>query len=114
MNEATQDTIFQALASETRRRMLDVIKLMPGCSVNDVAKYFPMSRIGVMKHLGVLETADLVVSRKSGRVRELYFNAVPIQLIYDRWTTEYSSFWAGRAMDLKYRLEGISPSPPKS
>ena len=85
--------------------MLDLIKDMPGCSVNDVAKYFEITRIAVMKHLRVLETAGLVVSRKQGRTRELYFNAVPIQLIYDRWTTEYSKFWASKVTDIKFALE---------
>jgi predicted transcriptional regulator len=89
--------------------MLDVIKEMPGCSVNDVVKYFDMSRVGVMKHLRLLEEAGLIVSQKTGRVRELYFNAVPIQLVYDRWTTEYASFWASKAMDLKYQVEGVKP-----
>ena len=93
-----------ALAHAGRRRMLDVIKGMPGCSVNDVVKYFEMSRIGVMKHLRLLEEAGLVVSRKTGRVRELYFNAAPIQMVHDRWTTEYASFWASKAMDLKYQV----------
>lgn len=89
--------------------MLDVIKEIPGCSVNDVVKYFSMSRIGVMKHLRLLEDAGLIVSRKTGRVRELYFNAAPIQMVYDRWTTEYAAFWASKAMDLKYQLEGVKP-----
>ena len=88
------DAVFQALANAHRRKILDVIKGMPGCSVNDVCKYFDMSRIAVMKHLRVLEQADLIVSQKSGRTRELYFNVVPIQLVYDRWTSEYSKFWA--------------------
>lgn len=104
-DEATLDAVLQALASATRRRILDVLKSMPGASVNDVAKYFPISRIGVMKHLDVLEAANLIVSRRNGRLRELYFNAIPIQIIYDRWTTEYSAFWAERALDLKHRLE---------
>ena len=99
------DAVFHALAHSARRRILDLIKGMPGCSVNDVAKYFEMSRIGVMKHLNVLEEADLIISRKTGRTRELYFNAVPIQMIYDRWTTEYSALWASHAADIKYRAE---------
>ena len=99
------DAVFQALASAPRRRKLDIIKDMPGCSVNDVCKYFDISRIAVMKHLRVLEEAELVVSRKAGRSRELFFNAVPIQLIYDRWTTEYSKFWASQVTDLKFQLE---------
>jgi predicted transcriptional regulator len=111
------DAVFHALASASRRRILDLIKGMPGCSVNDVCKYFEMSRIGVMKHLGVLEEADLIISRKSGRTRELYFNAVPIQLIYDRWTNEYPALWSGRMADVKYRVEsrgsGVTTSRSK-
>lgn len=64
-----------------------------------------MSRIGVMKHLKVLVEAKLVISRKKGRTRELFFNAAPIQMIYDRWTDEYSAFWVTQAVDLKYRVE---------
>ena len=85
--------------------MLDILKDMPGCSVNDVCKYFEMSRIAVMKHLRVLEEANLVISQKVGRARELYFNAAPIQLIYDRWTTEYSKFWAAHVTDIKFKAE---------
>jgi hypothetical protein len=40
-----------------------------------------------------------------GRTRELHFNVVPIQIIYDRWTTELSALWARRLTDLKYRVE---------
>ncbi len=105
------DSVFLALGHQTRRKILDIVKSMPGCSVADVVKYFDdISRIAVMKHLDVLEAADLIVSRKQGRRRELFFNAVPIQMIYDRWTTEYSRFWASRALDLKYLLENPSES----
>ena len=58
-----------------------------------------------MKHLRVLEDANLIVSRKEGRTRKLFFNAVPIQLIYDRWTTEYSALWAERLTRVKYTVE---------
>jgi predicted transcriptional regulator len=105
MEPESMDTVFLALSSQTRRKILDVIQSMPGCSVADVAKYFDCSRIMVMKHLKVLTAADLVISRKTGRRRELFFNAVPIQMIHDRWTTDYSRFWATKALDLKYKLE---------
>ncbi len=74
--------------------MLDILKESPGCNVNEVSEFFDMSRIAVMKHLRVLEEADLVVSKKRGRARHLYFNVVPIQMVYDRWSTEYSALWA--------------------
>lgn len=99
------DHVFAALAHPVRRRILDVLKASPGCSVADVCAHFEMSRIGVMKHLKVLERADLVLSEKHGRTRELHFNVVPIRMIHDRWTTELSALWARRLTDLKYRVE---------
>jgi DNA-binding transcriptional ArsR family regulator len=97
--------VFDALGSETRRRILDIVKNDPGVSVGAVAVHFDTTRIAVMRHIRILEETDLIISRKEGRTRHLYHNAVPIQLIYDRWTTEYSSLWAGRMADLKYRVE---------
>ena len=99
------NAVFLALASPHRRRMLDILVEMPGCNVNDVAKYFDMSRIAVMKHLRVLEEAELIVSEKVGRSREMHFNVAPIQAIHDRWSTEYSRFWSGQVMDIKYAAE---------
>lgn len=98
-------TVFDALGSETRRRILDIVKNDPGASVGSVAVHFDTTKIAVMRHIRILEEAGLIVSKKRGRTRRLYHNAVPIQLIYDRWTTEYSSLWAGRMADLKYRVE---------
>ena len=97
--------VFDALGSPVRRRILDIVKDDPGCTVGEVAACFDTTRIAVMRHIRMLEEVDLLISRKQGRKRHLYHNAVPIQMIYDRWTTEYSSLWASRMVDLKYRIE---------
>jgi DNA-binding transcriptional ArsR family regulator len=99
------DAVFQALAHESRRRMLDIVRASPGIPVGQLAQEFDVSRVAVMKHLAVLEHAGLVVSAREGRVRRLFFNAVPIQMIYDRWTDEFSAFWSGAVARLKYRAE---------
>lgn len=99
------DAVFQALANESRRRMLDIVKGEPGIGVGALSAEFDVSRIAVMKHLAVLEAANLVVSEKDGRTRRLYFNAAPIQMIHDRWTTEYSAYWAGQVTRIKYLAE---------
>ena len=99
------DAVFQALANGSRRRMLDLIRDQPGCSVNEVSAHFEMSRIAVMKHLRVLEGAKLITSEKEGRKRKMFFNEVPIQMIYDRWTSEFGSLWASRMTRIKYRIE---------
>src|SRR5438132_352279 len=105
MSSDSMDRVFLALASPTRRMILDLVKDRPACSVKHVSQYFEMSRIAVMKHLRVLVQAGLLVSQKEGRCRKLYFNCVPIQMIYDRWTTEYSALWASRLTEVKYRVE---------
>lgn len=107
MNAANDqlDAVFAALAHETRRRILDLLKARPGSGVGDVAAEFDVSRIAIMKHLQVLEDAQLIVSEKRGRIRRLYFNAAPIRMIYDRWTDDFSGYWAGELTRLKYAAE---------
>ena len=102
------DAVFFALASEPRRRILDVLKLAPGCNVNHVCAQFTddIGRFAVMKHLAKLEAAGLVIAERSGRERRLWFDPTPIQWIHERWTTEFSAYWAARLTKLKYRAEG--------
>jgi DNA-binding transcriptional ArsR family regulator len=103
-NEET-DVIFQALANQHRRRMMDYLKAKPGMIVGELARHFDVSRIAVMNHLAVLAQAGLVISVREGRSRRLYLNTVPIQGIYDRWTTEYSAHWAQHLTGIKYAAE---------
>lgn len=105
MKPESMDKLFQALASAPRREMLDIVRATPGCSVMQVCQHFDVSRIAVMKHLDILERANLVISEKQGRTRRLYFNAAPIQMIYDRWTSELSGYWAEQMTRIKYLAE---------
>lgn len=97
--------VFAALAHETRRRILDLLRDRPGAGVGEIAAEFDVSRIAVMKHLQTLEDAQLIISEKDGRMRRLYFNAAPIRMIYDRWTDDYSDYWAGETTRIKYLAE---------
>ncbi|MDX1293511.1 MAG: helix-turn-helix transcriptional regulator [Hyphomonas sp.] len=100
--------VFHALAHESRRQILDILKATPGCPVGELARQFDVSRIAVMNHLSVLEKAGLVVSEKDGRSRRLYLNAAPIQMIQDRWMSDYSSHFASRLTGLKYAAEAAA------
>lgn len=104
-DDRLMDLIFQALAHESRRRIADIVWAEPGIGVGALAGAFDVSRIAIMKHLAVLEAAGLIVSQKDGRTRRLYFNAAPIQLIYDRWTDDYGRYWSASVADLKRRAE---------
>ncbi len=68
-----------------------------------------------MQHLGVLESAKLIVAHHEGRVRVNQLNAVPIRQIYERWVTCYEGHWASALIALKEELEGSrQPMPQKS
>lgn len=107
------DALFFALASEPRRRMLDLLKLEPGSNVNRVCTLMApdMGRFAVMKHLATLERAGLVIAERAGREKLLWFDPTPIQWIHDRWTTEFSAYWAARLTRLRFAAEGAEIIP---
>jgi uncharacterized protein YndB with AHSA1/START domain/DNA-binding transcriptional ArsR family regulator len=115
MNRRSEDEVFRALADPSRRRILDLVKARPGITVSQLAQSFDFTRYAVMKHLRVLEHAELIVPRRAGKNKELYLNAIPIQTIYDRWLSRFSAMWASSLTTLKYQLEKeetmSSPSP---
>jgi len=99
------DNIFNSLAAPSRRKILDIVKNNPGIYVNKLTEHFEFSRYAVMKHLKILEEAELILSKRSSRYKTLYINAVPIQTIYDRWISKYSALWTKNLSELKYNLE---------
>jgi DNA-binding transcriptional ArsR family regulator len=84
------DAVFKALASPTRRQILDVLRDHPA-TTGDLCAGFPaLDRCTVMQHLKVLEEADLVIVQRKGRERWNYLNALPIKRIHDRWIGPYA------------------------
>jgi DNA-binding transcriptional ArsR family regulator len=100
------DRVFKALADPTRRLLLDRLFERDGRTLTELESQLEMTRFGVMKHLRVLEQAGLVVSRKAGRTRLHYLNAVPIRQIHDRWIDKYSEPRVSAITELKTQLEG--------
>ena len=107
------DEVFRALADPSRRALLDRLFERDGQATGELEAALPaMTRFGVMKHLRVLESANLVTSRKVGRERRHYLNPVPIRRIHDRWLDRYAIRAADLLADLKARLEtDPMPSP---
>jgi uncharacterized protein YndB with AHSA1/START domain len=99
------DAVFKALADPTRRSLLDELYKQDGQSLSALERRLPMTRFGVMKHLRVLEEARLVVTRKRGREKLHFLNAVPIRLVHDRWVSKYAEPWAATLSGLKSSLE---------
>jgi len=100
------DAIFKALADPTRRSLLDELFREDGQTLSALEQRLPMTRFGVMKHLRVLEEAGLVTTRKRGREKLHFLNAVPIRLVHDRWVSKYAEPWAAALGELKHTLEG--------
>ena len=99
------DGVWKALASPIRRGILDLIRDRP-LTTGELAEHFQdLSRFAVMQHLKVLEAADLVLVRRSGRKRFNHLNPVPIQRISDRWISRYQRGWTETLVDLKAEME---------
>jgi uncharacterized protein YndB with AHSA1/START domain/DNA-binding transcriptional ArsR family regulator len=99
------EPVFRALADPTRRALLDELFRQDGQSLGALAARFDMTRVAVAKHLGLLEAAGLVVSRRRGREKLHHLNPVPIRLVHDRWVSKYTEPWAAGLAELKHDLE---------
>ena len=99
------DPVFRALADPTRRFLLDLLFARDGRTLTELESELEMTRFGVMKHLRVLEEAGLVVTRRSGREKLHFLNAVPIRLIHDRWIDKFTERRVSALADLKAVLE---------
>jgi uncharacterized protein YndB with AHSA1/START domain/DNA-binding transcriptional ArsR family regulator len=99
------DDVFKALADPTRRQLLDTLRDRGGLTLTELEQGLGMTRFGVMKHLRVLEAANLVVTRRDGRFKHHYLNALPIQEVADRWMAPYGKPLARFALNIKNALE---------
>ena len=99
------DLVYKALADRRRREILDLLKDEPKTTGDICAKFKKIDRCTVMQHLRVLEKAGLIFSKKEGRFRWNYLNAVPIREIYDRWINKYATPSVEILTKLKHDLE---------
>ncbi len=91
---ADLDNLFHALADPARRAMVARLTLGPA-PVSELARPLPMSLPSVMQHLGVLESAGLVSSRKVGRVRTCAIQGEALSLA-ERWINDRRRDWEQR------------------
>ena len=99
------DRVFKALADPTRRFLLDLLFARDGRTLTELESELTMSRFGVMKHLKVLEEADLVVTRRAGREKLHFLNPIPIRQVHDRWIDKYTEHHVTALLELKAELE---------
>ncbi|MFK7807461.1 MAG: metalloregulator ArsR/SmtB family transcription factor [Saprospiraceae bacterium] len=78
--------IWKALSDPTRRSILNLLRSAPR-TTGEISDQFDLSRFAIMKHLGVLEKADLITIKREGKFRYNYLNPKPIQNTYEEWVS---------------------------
>jgi DNA-binding transcriptional ArsR family regulator len=97
------DSVFKAIADPTRRQILGILR-GGRRTVGEIADNFEMSRPAVSKHLRLLRSAGLVVTRKDGTASLCDLNAKPLRTIQD-WLQDYEAFWSDTLHSLKKHME---------
>jgi len=105
------ELVFRALADRHRRRLLDRLFDDDGLTLAELCQGEGITRQAVSKHLGVLESAGLVVTVWSGREKRHYLNPLPVQEISDRWIAKYAKRRMRAVSALKNALEEESDEP---
>ena len=120
---ATTADVFNAIAEETRRDILDVL-VGREVAVGELVDELDLGQHQVSKHLKVLRTVDLVRCRTEGRRRLYRLNGpalAPVQSWLERYTTavndhydrldDYLATLQRTAITDEYRTNPNKPDP---
>ena len=97
---STLDRTFSALSDPTRRDILERLARGPA-TVSELAEPFDITLPGLLKHVRILEQAQLVVTEKQGRTRQCRLGTEHLDDAA-QWIQTWRRRWEGR-LD---RLEG--------
>jgi DNA-binding transcriptional ArsR family regulator len=105
--ETRLDDSFAAISDGTRRGVLEQLG-RSDASISDLAAKFHMTLTGMKKHVGVLEQAGLVTTKKIGRVRTCQLG--PRRLEQETaWLERYRQRWDERFDELDKVVEELTP-----
>ena len=99
------DTSFAALSDATRRGVLEQLG-RADASITDLAEKFHMTLTGMKKHVGVLEQAGLVTTKKVGRVRTCMLGLRRLEA-ESAWIERYRQIWDARFDELDKIIEKL-------
>ena len=99
------DASFVALSDATRRGVLEQLG-RSDASITNLAERFHMTLTGMKKHVGVLEQAGLVTTKKVGRVRTCKIG--PRRLEEEAaWIERYRQLWDARFDELEQVVDTL-------
>ena len=102
--------MFKALADARRRRILDLLRVRARTTGELCDHFAGLDRCTVMLHIGVLEKAGLLISRREGRVRWNHLNVMPLKELHERWISPYATAAVDLLARMKRDLEGAAES----
>ena len=102
---ARLDASFAALSDATRRGVLEQLG-RADASITDLADKFHMTLTGMKKHVGVLERAGLVATKKVGRVRTCKLGPNRLE-VATAWIEGYRQLWGSRFDELDKVIEEL-------
>jgi DNA-binding transcriptional ArsR family regulator len=97
------DRTFSALSDPTRREILERLAAGPA-SVSELARPIGISLPGVLKHVRVLEAANLITTEKTGRTRECRLGPGDMD-VATTWIEHYREMWERRFDRLEALVE---------
>lgn len=92
-HEARLDRLFGALVSPSRRAILLQLEADGSTSVSDLATPLAMKLPAMLKHLDVLEAAQLITRQKTGRTMVVQLAPQPMAEGM-QWLGRYERFWS--------------------
>jgi DNA-binding transcriptional ArsR family regulator len=98
-----REAVFRAIADPTRREILGLLR-GGRCTVGEIAVNFRSSRPAISRHLRLLRSVGLVVTRREGTARICELNAKPLRAVND-WLRDYQAFWGDSLEGLKRYVE---------
>lgn len=103
------DRTFSALADPTRRQILERLGHGPA-TISELAQPFDISLPGLLKHVRILQDANLVITEKQGRTRQCRLGTEPLNDAA-RWIQTYHHRWERRLDRLGAYLDRHKGSP---
>lgn len=85
------DSVFHSLSDPTRRAVIQRLSQGPA-SVSELAQPFDMALPSFVQHLKVLEDANLIRSKKRGRVRTCEVVKDSLSSA-EQWMAEQRAYW---------------------
>jgi DNA-binding transcriptional ArsR family regulator len=103
LKHSQRDAVFRAISDPTRREILGLLRGRKR-TVGELARNFRTSRPAISKHIRLLRSVGLVVTKNQGTARICQLNAAPLRAV-DNWLRDYQEFWGESLQSLKRYVE---------